>query len=201
MLYDERYKGRIASWDDGPTNILIAAWVLGYENDTTLDEAQLDEVKKLLEKQRAVQRYYWSSRQDFDQALAGGEVVMGYSWNSTVVSMTKQGIPVKYANPKEGISTYCCGLVLCSDPPGPLDQSYDFIDAWIDPSAGKYLIEEYGYGHSNRKSFDLVAKERLVELGISTPEALFAQGRFDKTIPADYQTRYEELWQDVQAGM
>ena len=41
-----------------------------------------------------------------------------------------QGVPVKFMNPKEGIFTYCCGLVLAKDAPH-VDAAYDLIDAMI----------------------------------------------------------------------
>ena len=200
LLYDERYAGRLSSWDDGPTNVMIAAWVLGFENDLDLTEEQLAEIRPLLEKQRDVQRMYWSSRAAFDQALASGEVVAGYSWNSTVLNMTSQGIPVAYMNPKEGLESYVCGMVYVNGAPGPAELAYDFMDAWTDPEAGKFLTESYGYGHSNRKTFDLVDVEHLKSLGIANPEDLFAAAHFSRPIPPESNEAYEALFQEVIAG-
>ena len=73
--------------------------------------------------------------------------------------------PVKFMHPKEGILTYCCGLVLAKGAPHA-DAAYDLLDAMIAPEAGKWLIETQGYGHSNHKAFELVDEKVLAERGL-----------------------------------
>ena len=91
-----------------------------------------------------------------------------------------------------------CGLVLLKDAPN-LDRAYDVIDAFIDPSAGQYLISEYGYGHSNAKSFDLVSDERLAELGIpKDPTELLYSGIFFRLFK-DYEKTIT-MFEEVKAG-
>ena len=43
------------------------------------------------------------------------------------------------------------------------------IDAWIAPQSGAWLVDNYGYGSTNSKAYDLVAAERLDELGFAKP--------------------------------
>ena len=38
--------------------------------------------------------------------------------------------------------------------------AYDMIDAWIAPESGAWLIDNYGYGSTNSKAYDLVAADR-----------------------------------------
>lgn len=79
--------------------------------------------------------------------------------------------------------SFCvCGLVLINDAPHP-EKAYDLIDAMLAPEAGVFLISDYGYGHVNAKSFDLVSDERLVELDIPTnPLDLLNSGVFFKLL-------------------
>ncbi len=50
--------------------------------------------------------------------------------------------------------------------PGKEQNANDYIDAWLAPETGKWLIENYGYGHTNRNVFDLVTAEVLEEKGL-----------------------------------
>ena len=57
MLYDERYKGRLANYETAAAIVQCAALVLGYDNIYTLnDDIQLAEIKKLASKQRDMLR-------------------------------------------------------------------------------------------------------------------------------------------------
>jgi spermidine/putrescine-binding protein len=104
-------------------------------------------------------------------------------------------------NPKEGILTWVCGLSIIEGASGDEQAAYDFIDAMIAPESGKQLIEQFGYGHSNRKSFDLADKNRLTELGLSDPDALFAQGVFLEEVPPETKEKYVTIYEQVKAGL
>jgi spermidine/putrescine transport system substrate-binding protein len=96
--------------------------------------------------------------------------------------------------PKEGILTYCCGLVLTHDAPQP-DLAYDLMDALLDPKAGEWLVN-YGYGHSNRKTFDLVSEELLARRGFpKDPAQHLKSGVFSKENARldDLQRMFEEV--------
>jgi spermidine/putrescine transport system substrate-binding protein len=123
-------------------------------------------------------RFYWSDNTAMEQALATGELVASSSWNSSAATLEDQGVPVKYANPKEGIISYCCGLVLCAGA-AHVDLAYDLMDAMIDPTAGKWLIETQGYGHSNKKTFELVSDDILKKRGLpKDPTEMFSKSVF-----------------------
>ena len=103
-------------------------------------------------------------------------------------------------NPKEGIGYWVCGLVRIANAPGSEDAAYDFIEAMLDPESGRFLIDEYGYGHANTKSFDLVSAERLDALGISSPSALFAEGWLFAEIAPDIREKLITMFEEVKAG-
>ncbi len=75
--------------------------------------------------------------------MASGELVASDGWNSSVVALQGQGVPIKFMNPKEGIMSYCCGLVLTKNAPH-LDKAYDLMDAMLQPEAGKWLVTAMG---------------------------------------------------------
>ena len=85
---------------------------------------------------------------------------------------------------------------LACDEPHPLNAPFG-----LDRFTSGYLIDEHGYGHSNRKSFELVSKTRLDELGISSPDALFAQGVFLQPIEPVLREKYVAMFERVKAGL
>ncbi len=200
MLYDERLAGKIGMSSDAETNVEVAALVLGHKNIFALSDEQLAQVKPLMVKQKNLLRFYWDSQTTMEQAMAAGEVAAAYAWNSSYTNLKNQGIPVAFANPKEGIFTWCCGLTLLNPAIGNVDAAYDLIDAMIAPESGKYLIEAYSYGHSNKKAFEIADPVAIDALGMRNPDELFSTGIFFEPLPDEYSVKYVEMFTEIQAG-
>ena len=169
-----------------------------------LDEAQGRRtdlaLRALLEEQRPLLRFYSNDTTTVEQALATGELVAAMTWNSSPLELTNQGIPVRFMNPKEGALTWVCGLVIASGEEHP-DKAYDLINAMIGPRPGIFLIEEYGYGHSNMKAFEAVDEDVLVARGLSKdPLAILQAGVFIPGASPEVNTRIERDWSEVTAG-
>jgi len=199
MLFDEEYRGRICARGTY-VNLTIALKILG-EDMFAPSDAALETAAEMTRNQRSLVRYYWESQTDMEQSIASGECVMAYAWNEALVNLREQGIPVAYANPKEGAFGWACGPVRLSTGLGDEQMQYDFIDAWLAPETGKFLIEAYGYGHGNQKSFDLVAPETLEALGYTDPISLMANTTFFLTADAASDEKMLRLWEEIQAGM
>ena len=105
-------------------------------------------------------RTYTDDETTLEQALASGELVAAMTWDASAVVLKGQGVPVTFANVKEGALTWVCGPIIHKDAPH-IDKAHDLIDAMLSTETGKWLISENGYGHSNAKSFDLFTDEEL----------------------------------------
>ena len=157
-------------------------------------------MKDLLQKQRPLIRMYTSDNTVQEQALASGEVVAAMTWGDTANNLTQQGLPVKFAQPKEGTLTWVCGLVLHKDAPH-LDKAYDLIDGMLAPESGNYCITAFGYGHSNPNSFDGVDQAQLAAVGIAKgPVETLKSGHFYVPQSPDVVTRISRDWEEVKAG-
>ena len=99
------------------------------------------------------------------------------TWNSSATTLLKsKGVPVKFAQPKEGALTWVCGVMIHKDAPH-LDRAYDIVNSLLSVDAGKFMINDYGYGHSNRKSFDAFDDKTLAGLNLSrTPSNILNAG-------------------------
>ena len=75
------------------------------------------------------------------------------------------------------------------------------MDAWLAPEAGQFITAQYGYGHSNSKSDDLVDQAVLESLGFGDPAALFNEAAVAVDAEEPYRSRYIEIVDQVKAGI
>ncbi|MEM7121416.1 MAG: extracellular solute-binding protein [Pseudomonadota bacterium] len=199
-LFDDRYAGRVAM-QDAIMSIVAAGLVAGYDNPYVMPVDDLPELKDKLVDQResGIVRFYWESPTEYVNALANGEVDIAMCWANGAIELQNQGIPVKYANPKEGVVTWVCGVSISANGEADDELVYDFIDAMLAPESGVYMIEGYGQGHSNTKAFDMVAPERLAELGFANPSEMMDTSVFSTASPA--REAFESVWEEVKLGM
>ena len=199
MLWDERYAGRLGVIASADT-WWCAAILAGVEfKDMTSDE-NFQKITALLREQRPLIRMYTDDMTTLEQALASGELVAAMTWNSSPVELKRQGLPVRWANPKEGALTWVCGAMMHKDAPNP-DRAHDIIDSLISVDSGRFIIDVYGYGHSNTKSFDAVGDERLAELGLTrNPSDLLDAGKFAIPVPEAFTSRMTAEFEQIKAG-
>ncbi len=199
LLYDEKYKGRLANYETSAAVVQCAALVLGYDNIYTLNDEQLAEIKKLASKQRDLLRMYWSDATQLEQAMASGEVVAAYGWNASLVNLKKQGLDVAMMVPKERMFTWIAGFTMHKNVKNE-DAAYDLIDAWTSAESGAWLMENYGYGSTNKAAYAKADPKKLADLGISDPEAVLNASLFFKSLAPEFEKKYQTLFADVQAG-
>jgi len=200
ILFDERYTGRLATYDSVDGQLAVTGLVVGAKDIFNPDEAETQAMRDLMAKQRDLLRFYWTDQTLVEQGIASGELVASYAWNSAVVTLKKQGVPIAYMRPKEGILTWACGLVVIEGGSGNEAKIYDYLSALLAPETGSFLITEYGYGHANRKSFDLVPADRLADLGITDPDTHMAGGVFFEEIAPDVREKWINIFEEVKAG-
>lgn len=198
LMWDERYKGRLTTFAGANETVPYAAVYAGVDPWNMSDE-DLAKVRALLEKQRPLIRFYADDEATIEQAIKAGEVVAGSTWNSSSIALQNEGIPVKFMNPKEGIMTWVCGLVMHKEAPNP-DLAYDLVDSMLSPEAGKFMIVDYGYGHANTKAFDLAGDEAIQAAGLSRDaEAFLKAGVFS----SEFKNRDAvlKMFEEVKAGL
>lgn len=201
LLLDERYRGRMAMFDSSEEAAVVGGLIAGVAKPFDMSPEEIDKSFEVMRRIHANLRFYWTDVSELAQALASGELVAATSWNETVVTLKQQGVPVKYMHPKEGVLTWVCGLALVKDGAGDEQQKYDLINAMLDPEVGVYMVNQYGYGHSNSKSYELVERSRLEELGIEDPDALLVRTTFFDEMPAEMRETVNGKFEEVKAGL
>jgi len=200
ILWDERYKGRLGMLASAGDAWWCGAILAGVDFTEISTEANFKKVAALMREQRPLIRTYTDDETTLEQALASGELVAAMTWDSSAVVLKGEGVPVTFANPKEGALTWVCGAMMHKDAPHP-DKALDVIDALLSIESGKWLISENGYGHSNSKSFDQFSEEELAALGLSrNPVDILSAGKFQVPQTQAFETTMNEEFEKIKAG-
>ena len=200
LLLDESHAGRLSMWDSVDAAVAFAAMILGIRDTTDVTDEQVEQMKEVLLRQKALLRSYWTVETDGEAMMSSGEVVASYFWSGPVYRLQEAGVPVEYMlNPKGGIISWACGLVMTTNGKGDEQAAYDFINAWNSPEAGKFLIEVYGYGHANLLTYDIVDPAILKAMGLDGDIAEFlAKALPWQSWPPDVLNRYIKMYEEVQ---
>jgi spermidine/putrescine transport system substrate-binding protein len=199
-LWDPKFSGKIATTTQMNDAVSAAALALGIANPFVEDAEVRRTIEAKLEEQRPLLRFYWSDPTQLTQAMASGEVAIAFAWPAVYKDLKKQGVPVKYMRPKEGVQAWAQGLLLMKNRTGDDQKAYDFADAWLDPRTGKWLMENYGYGHANSKSAAMVSEEVKMDLQLEDPVKTLESSFFIKDMPTKVYRDYVGLYERVKSG-
>lgn len=200
MLWDQRYSGRLGSLASGGDAWWCGAIKAGVPMSEIHTDEAFDKISAVMREQRPLLRTYTDDTTTLEQALASGEMVAAMTWNSSATLLQAEGVPVKFASPKEGALTWVCGLMIHKDAPN-LDRAYDVIDSLLSVESGKFMINDYGYGHSNKKSFEQFDADTLASLGLSdTPADILDAGHFQVPQTQEWETKMNTIFEEIKAG-
>ena len=196
LMFDERYKGKIA-WYDDLNQLVWAGYYLGFKKPYDQTDAELKKSQDLLKSKKSLVRLFWASETDLQNAFASGEIWIAYAWPADYVAMKAKKLPVAYMRPKEGALSWICGLMLGKNSPR-VQAAHAYADAWSSIQAGSWLETNYYYGAANTKarpSDPAIAKA----LQLAHPAVVSEPfAHIDRYIPR--RAVYSKLWDEVKAS-
>jgi spermidine/putrescine transport system substrate-binding protein len=201
ILWDPKYKGKLAMRDSADEASIPAALVSGIANPFNMNDEQIEQVKSRLTEQRDLLRFYYGDNTTLAQAIASGEVVAAYAWSDVYTELKAQGHPVGFMTPKEGIITWIDLAAIVKDSPAPDELKYAYLNAILAPESGAYAIEEFGYGHSNQKAFEVADVKVIEELGWTNPDIVIDAGILLEPFEPDTQQKLNLMFNQVKAGL
>jgi spermidine/putrescine-binding protein len=195
LLFDDRYKGKIA-WFDDLEMITIAGLYLKAKNPWNQTQAELNRSVNFLKKKKHLVRMNWASEADLWQAFGSGEVWIAYAWPNDWVTMRKKH-PVVYMHPKEKPIAWVGMFMLLKGTPRP-HLAHAYVNAWSSKASGKWLENNYGYGHANLQAKPS-SSALLKALQLTNPKAVTLPNAYlDRNIPN--RAEYAHLWEQVKAA-
>ncbi len=197
-LFDPKYKGHISMWDDGPGAVTIASYVKGWD-ETKLSKEQLAEIERMWTAQRKLNRFYWTGEPELVQGMAAGEIWVAYAWQGAYNTLLGQGVPVAYAQPKEGRNSWV-GLYGVSAACKDKDLAYGFLDEKLSSDQGVHLISSFAYGHVNPAASKGVTDTNIVKaLSLNDPTVL-DRTQFTPLVSEADRDQFGQLWARVKAA-
>ena len=127
--------------------LTIAGLYLGFPKPWHQTDEQLKRSQDLLIKKKKNVRLIWSSETNLWEAFGSGDLWIAYAWPNDWVQMKKK-LPVAYMRPKEKPIAWVGMFMLLKGTPRP-KLAHAYVDAWSSAKSGKWLEDNYGYGHAN----------------------------------------------------
>lgn len=78
---------------------MAAAIALGQDPNAPSD---LDAIKEKLIEQKALNRTYWKTGDEFSKLFAGKQISLGLMWSGQAAAMKQEGEPIAFTVPEDG---------------------------------------------------------------------------------------------------
>ncbi|ABV94061.1 putative periplasmic binding protein [Dinoroseobacter shibae DFL 12 = DSM 16493] len=194
VFRNPKYAQRITLPDNVDDAYALAYLATGTTDWTTATDAQFEAASAWLREVHSNLRTYWTDPAELAQLLAMGEVLVAWAWNETLPTMTEEGFPIGYQQEAaEGSSLWLCGYVNLAEGQGSEDKAYDFMNAMLDPSSTRPLLEA-GYGHSNAAAMAQISAEELASVGLGEVNApVLAQLPMSKELREKQSATFERI--------
>ena len=197
LLWDERYKGKIAWFDDPVENLTIAGLYQGFKNPWDQTDAELQKSKNLLISKKHLVRLIWSSETELDNAFASGDIWIALAWPNDWVQMKKKKLKVVYMHPKEKPIAWV-GMFMLLKGTQRFHLAHAYVDAWSSTKSGTWLEDNYGYGHANTRARP-TSSDLLRALQLTNPQAVtLPYAHLDRDVPR--RATYAKLWDEVKSS-
>ena len=195
ILFDPKWKGRLAMRDEPEDSLGVGALKLGIKQPYQMGEKELQEVKKLLISQKPLLRAYWKNVADVQNMLASGEVVAAWTFLAVIEPLRKAGVDAGWVWPKEGAIGWSEGISMVKGTQkAKLVQEY--ANFTLSPDYGEFMAKTTRYAPSSKEAVSRLSPEMIKDLGIDPKNV--SRLAF-KEIPKD-KSRWNEIWNEVKAA-
>lgn len=202
LLADPAYQGKVAIPDAASSAYALASLATGNSADyTKLNDDQFKAASDFLRSVHPNVRFYWADAGQMDQAMASGELEMGWAWNQSELNLIWNETPAKMMRDiDKGIATWVCGYVHLKSSTTPVDQIYDHLNALSDAASGKYIIESWGYPHANAEAFTISDQDLIKQYGFDDPKSFFEGSLFFDAVQPELEAKMLKEFERIKAG-
>ena len=197
-LLDEKYKGKISTWN-APIQIAQYALLLDPkpEDPYDLTDEQLAQVKAMLVQQRPLIRTYWNFGDELKQLFASGEVVISDAWPYVAVGLKEQGVPITELLPSEGVTGWSDSWMLAVGAKN-VDLAYKWMDYMLGPDGQLGVLANNNYAITNKKVIEGLDPALRQSLRMDNIEEGYNLIQMWRNVPG--YDRWVQVWQEVTAG-
>ncbi len=202
LLWDPKWKGKVAVWDDLST-IYLTAQMLGYDKPNpdalyNLRDDQLEEVKKKLIALKPNLRKIWATGGELVNLFQNHEVVAAMGWPLMTNQLKKAKFPIGETIPTENTTGWIDHLMITSASENK-ELAHAFLDYLLQAKTQKLLTDITGYIPANPEAAAYMSKEQIAGLHLHEIEAYTAHIYFWQHV--DRRNKYTEVWNEVKAAI
>ena len=197
-LMDPKYKGHISMWDDGPGAVTVSAYIHGYKETAVTDE-QLAAIKKEWIAQRDLNLFYWAGEPELVEGMTSGDVWVAYAWQGAYATLLAKGVPVAYANPKEGRNSWV-GVYGIRKGTKNYDLALKFLDEKLGVATGNNVVNLFYYGDSNQDVMYGITLPTLKQAFSIDDPSILDKTNFTPNLTAEQRDAWTAMWAEVKAA-
>lgn len=198
VLFDKKYKGRIAVQDSAFETIALTAALLGYTDPSpfVLNDKQLQDVKKKLIGAKPLWRTIWTNFTDLQNLFISGEVWAAQGWLVIVEPIRKAGVDLGWAFVKEGSIGWFEGLTMVKG-----TKHRELLHKLANYTIGDlypYLVyKDTGYYPTSLAPKKRMSAAEIVDSRLNKPKLPNAQHYY--RTPPNF-AKWQEVWNEVKAA-
>ena len=174
LLWNARYRGRMALSDDARSNFELAGLYLGLPRIDDQTSAQVARSKSALLRQKPLNRLYWQSEyRDMQPAFRSEKIWVAYGWQDSYVNMRNAGLKVEFMEPRQGRLAWARGFMLGAQTKS-FRHAHRYVESFINHAAAVQMVNLFYYGSADAtiKSSEVKDKELAKVLAVGNPKAL-----------------------------
>ncbi|WP_312653232.1 ABC transporter substrate-binding protein [Aminipila sp.] len=193
-LFDKKYAGKIAFRDDYNDAVMAAAIALGQDPNNPSD---LKAIKEKLIEQKALNKTYWKTGDEFSKLFAGKQIDLGLMWSGQAASMKQEGEPISFVVPEDGAIGWVDNWAI-SEGSKNKDLAYAFIDWMISKDFQYNWAAGGGPAPVNQAAAESIDPEYAASAAMD--EASLNRLYFMEYRTDEVKNAWNELWTEVKAN-
>lgn len=197
-LFNEDYAGHISMWDDGPAAVTTSSYINGWD-ETAITDEQLSQIEADWIAQKPLNLHYWDSEyENLCPEVESGDIWVAYAWQGCYAQALYDGVPVAYANPKEGRNSWV-GLYGISSQSESPELALEFLDDKLAEASCGNAVTQFYYGCANSDVMDAVDDPVLIQAFSIDDPAILETTNFTPPVTAAQRDAWTAMWTRVKA--
>lgn len=193
-LFDKKYAGKIAFRDDYNDAVMAAAIALGQDPNNPSD---LNAIKEKLIEQKALNKTYWKTGDEFSKLFAGKQIDLGLMWSGQAASMKQEGQPIEFVVPEDGAIGWVDNWAIAEGSQNK-DLAYAFIDWMISKDFQYNWAANGGPAPVNQAAAESI--DPAYAASAAMDEASLNRLYFMEYRTDEVKNAWNELWTEVKAN-
>lgn len=201
-LWDEKFKNNILMQDSVRDAFMVALKSLGYSMNTT-NEAEIEEAKELLIKQKPlVQAYVIDQVRD---KMIGGEAAVGVIYSGEMLYIQQEvadlglDYSLEYVIPEEGTNLWIDSWIIPANAPNK-ENAEKWINFLCRPDIAKKNFEYITYATPNKGAFELLDDDLKNNKAVFPDINSLGDSEVFNYLGDDVDSIYNECWKEVKSN-